>query len=101
MQRFACQARLRAEKRVTIAGRIINIKIAVKGKVTVPNRKYPSTHGGERPGAGRPAIPGLRRVYVTVDEETHELGKAIGLGKFSEGVRIAVKAYARAPQAKK
>ena len=59
----------------------------------MPAKKKP-THGGERPGAGRPTIPGLvRQTTATLDEDTRERARKIGNGNISEGIRIAVQAY--------
>lgn len=65
-----------------------------------PKNKKPSTHGGKREGAGRPSI-GVRKVRLTLDEETIDKGTDIGEGNLSSGVRIAVKDYKRKPGRKK
>ena len=54
--------------------------------------KKPSTHGGKREGAGRPSI-GVRKVRLTLDDETIDKGTDIGDGNLSMGVRIAVKEH--------
>jgi len=51
-----------------------------------------NTHGGKRKGAGRPSI-GVRKVRLTLDDETINKGTAIGEGNLSRGVRIAVKEH--------
>ena len=50
------------------------------------------TRGGKREGAGRPSI-GVRKVRLTLDDETIHKGKDIGEGNLSRGVRIAVKEH--------
>jgi hypothetical protein len=60
----------------------------------------PSTRGGRREGAGRPSI-GVRKVRLTLDEETIDKGTDIGEGNLSRGVRIAVKDYRKKPGGKK
>jgi hypothetical protein len=47
--------------------------------------------GGTRPGSGRPALEGGRRVNVTLDEATIVQAKALGSGNLSAGVREAVR----------
>jgi hypothetical protein len=54
------------------------------------------THGGKREGAGRPAT-GVRKVQLTLDDETIDKGTDIGEGNLSHGVRVAVKEY-KAPK---
>ena len=56
--------------------------------------------GGKREGAGRPAI-GVRRVQLSLDDETIDKGKKIGDGNLSHGVRIAVKEHRTKPKRKK
>ena len=55
-------------------------------------KKKPATHGGSRKGAGRPSI-GVRKVRLTLDDETIDKGTDIGDGNLSRGVRIAVKEH--------
>jgi hypothetical protein len=57
-----------------------------------PKDKNPSTHGGKREGAGRPSL-GVRKVRLTLDNETIDKGTDIGQGNLSLGVRIAVKEH--------
>jgi len=59
-----------------------------------------STHGGKRKGAGRPSI-GVRKVRLTLDDETINKGTAIGNGNLSKGVRTAVKEYKKSPRQEK
>jgi hypothetical protein len=55
-----------------------------------PSQKLPrSSRGGKREGAGRPSI-GVRKVQLTLDDQTIKKGTAIGDGNLSLGVRIAV-----------
>ncbi len=49
-----------------------------------------STHGGDRPGAGRPTV-GELRINVRLDRATVERLRAIGDGNVSEGIRRAAK----------
>jgi hypothetical protein len=58
--------------------------------------KKPSTHGGKREGAGRPPI-GVRKVRLTLDDETINKGTDVGEGNLSRGVRIAVGEYKKRP----
>ena len=51
-----------------------------------------SKRGGKREGAGRPSI-GVRKVRLTLDDETITKGTKIGEGNLSLGVRTAVKGY--------
>ena len=51
-----------------------------------------SSPGGKREGAGRPSI-GVRKVQLTLDDETIDKGTDIGEGNLSRGVRIAVKEH--------
>lgn len=48
-----------------------------------------STHGGPGRGGGRKPT-GVKRVYVTLDQETIERAREIGGGNLSEGIRLAV-----------
>jgi hypothetical protein len=64
------------------------------------NNKKPTTHGGKRKGAGRPSI-GVRKVRLTLDDETINKGTAIGEGNLSRGVRIAVKGHRQKPERQK
>ena len=57
----------------------------------------PSRRGGKREGAGRPAI-GVRKVQLTLDDETIDKGTDIGDGNLSRGVRIAVKEHGKKPR---
>jgi len=61
-----------------------------------PRNKKPTTHGGRRKGAGRPSI-GVRKVRLTLDDETIDKGTDIGEGNLSRGVRIAVKEHKKGP----
>jgi hypothetical protein len=61
-----------------------------------PKNKKPSTHGGKRKGAGRPSI-GVRKVRLTLDDETIDKGTDIGEGNLSRGVRIAVREHKKRP----
>jgi hypothetical protein len=61
-----------------------------------PGNKKPTTHGGRRKGAGRPSI-GVRKVRLTLDDETIDKGTDIGEGNLSRGVRIAVKEHKKSP----
>jgi hypothetical protein len=61
-----------------------------------PKTKKPIAHGGKRKGAGRPSI-GVRKVRLTLDDQTINKGTDIGDGNLSRGVRIAVKGYKRKP----
>lgn len=54
--------------------------------------KKVSGRGGKRKGAGRPSI-GVRKVRLTLDDETIDKGTNIGEGNLSRGVRIAVKEH--------
>ena len=56
------------------------------------HNKKRTTHGGKRKGAGRPSI-GVRKVRLTLDDETIHKGTEIGEGNLSRGVRIAIKEY--------
>ncbi len=57
------------------------------------SKKKPSgARGGQREGAGRPAI-GVRKVQLTLDNVAISKGAEIGEGNLSRGVRIAVKEY--------
>jgi hypothetical protein len=64
------------------------------------NKKTPGTRGGKREGAGRPSI-GVRKVKLTLDDETIDKGTDIGDGNLSLGVRIAVKEHRQKPKRKK
>ena len=55
-------------------------------------KNTPGKRGGKREGAGRPPA-GVRRVQVTLDDETIDKGTNIGDGNLSRGVRIAVKEH--------
>jgi len=59
-------------------------------------KKTPATHGGKREGAGRPPT-GVRKVQLTLDDETIDKGTDIGEGNLSRGVRIAVKEHKKRP----
>lgn len=63
------------------------------------NKKTPGTRGGKREGAGRPSI-GVRKVKLTLDDETIDKGTDIGDGNLSLGVRIAVKEHQKKPKRK-
>jgi hypothetical protein len=65
-----------------------------------PKNKKPGSHGGRRKGAGRPSI-GVRKVRLTLDDETIDKGTDIGDGNLSLGVRIAVKEHKTRPARKK
>lgn len=47
------------------------------------------SHGGKREGAGKPALCGkpMKRVNVTLDEETIEYLKSLADGNLSAGIR--------------
>jgi hypothetical protein len=62
-----------------------------------PKSKKPSTQGGKRKGAGRPSL-GVRKVRLTLDDETINKGTDIGDGNLSRGVRIAVKEHKKKPK---
>ena len=62
--------------------------------------KKTSTRGGKREGAGRPSI-GVRKVRLTLDDETIDKGTDIGEGNLSRGVRTAVKEYKKKPEREK
>jgi hypothetical protein len=57
-----------------------------------PTKDSRSSRGGKREGAGRPSI-GVRKVQLTLDDQTINKGTAIGDGNLSRGVRIAVKQH--------
>jgi hypothetical protein len=57
-------------------------------------KKTPSARGGKREGAGRPST-GVRKVQLTLDDDTIDKGTDIGDGNLSLGVRIAVKEHKR------
>ena len=63
------------------------------GKRTKPMR------GGRREGAGRPSI-GVRKVQLSLNDETINKGTDIGEGNLSRGVRIAVKEHKKKPRSK-
>jgi hypothetical protein len=48
----------------------------------------PPTHGGSRPGAGRPPF-NVTRVNVTLDNATAENLRELGEGNLSAGIRLA------------
>lgn len=58
------------------------------------------SRGGKREGAGRPSI-GVRKVQLTLDDETIHKGTDIGEGNLSQGVRIAVKEHKKKAGRKK
>ena len=60
-------------------------------------KKVPATRGGKREGAGRPAL-GVRKVQISLDDETIDKGTEIGEGNLSRGVRIAVKEHKIRPK---
>jgi hypothetical protein len=64
------------------------------------HNKKRTTHGGKRKGAGRPSI-GVRKVRLTLDDETIHKGTEIGEGNLSRGVRIAVKEHRQRPECQK
>jgi hypothetical protein len=64
------------------------------------DKKKTRTRGGKRQGAGRPST-GVRRVQVSLDDETIDKATNIGDGNLSRGVRIAVKDYKKKPSRKK
>ena len=55
--------------------------------------------GGRREGAGRPST-GVRKVQLTLNDETINKGTDIGEGNLSRGVRIAVKEHKQKPRSK-
>jgi hypothetical protein len=59
-----------------------------------------SSRGGKREGAGRPST-GVRKVQLTLDNQTINKGTDIGEGNLSRGVRIAVKEHKKKPDRKK
>lgn len=59
-----------------------------------PMKRKTEGRGGKREGAGRPST-GVRKVQITLDEQTIDEGKKIGDGNLSRGVRTAVKEYKR------
>lgn len=59
----------------------------------------PGKHGGRREGAGRPST-GVRKVQLTLNDETIDKGTDIGEGNLSRGVRIAVKEHKKKPRGK-
>jgi hypothetical protein len=66
----------------------------VKSKTT---KKVSAGRGGKREGAGRPAL-GVRKVQISLDDETIDKGTNIGGGNLSRGVRIAVKGHKSKPR---
>ena len=62
-------------------------------------KRTKSKRGGRREGAGRPST-GVRKVQVTLDDETINKGTNIGEGNLSRGVRIAVKEHKKKPRSK-
>jgi hypothetical protein len=54
-----------------------------------PTKDARDSRGGKREGAGRPST-GVRKVQLTLDDQTINKGTAIGDGNLSRGVRIAV-----------
>ncbi len=60
-------------------------------------KRTKSKRGGRREGAGRPTI-GVRKVRLTLDDETINKGTDIGEGNLSRGVRIAVKEHKKKPK---
>ena len=55
--------------------------------------------GGRREGAGRPST-GVRKVQLTLNDETINKGTDIGEGNLSRGVRIAVKEHKQKSRSK-
>jgi predicted DNA-binding ribbon-helix-helix protein len=54
--------------------------------------RTPAARGGKREGAGRPST-GVRKVQLTLNNETIDKGTDIGEGNLSGSVRIAVKEH--------
>jgi len=63
-------------------------------------KKHSGSRGGKREGAGRPSI-GVRKVKLTLDDQTIDKGTDIGKGNLSLGVRIAVKEHKKKPKRNK
>jgi hypothetical protein len=63
-------------------------------------RKSSNGRGGKREGAGRPSI-GVRKVQLSLDDQTIDKGKNIGAGNLSLGVRIAVREHKKKPRPEK
>ena len=63
-------------------------------------KNAPSSRGGKREGAGRPST-GVRKVQLTLDDQTIDKGTDIGDGNLSRGVRIAVQGHKKRPGRKK
>ena len=53
-----------------------------------PPEPQKANRGGKREGAGRPGL-GVKRLNVTLDEDTIETLRALGDGNVSEGIRRA------------
>ncbi len=54
------------------------------------------THGGPRPGSGKPRIvagENTRRILVRVTEAQHGAAEAIGAGNVARGIRRALDAW--------
>jgi hypothetical protein len=82
---------------------LTHIELGAIESITVTRKvkkKTPGTRGGKREGAGRPSI-GVRKVRLTLDDETIDKGMDIGDGNLSLGVRIAVKKHKKSPGRKK
>ncbi len=62
-------------------------------------KRTKSMRGGRREGAGRPST-GVRKVQLTLNDETINKGTDIGEGNLSRGVRIAVKEHKKKPRSK-
>ncbi len=62
-------------------------------------KRTKSKRGGRREGAGRPSI-GVRKVQLSLNDETITKGTDIGEGNLSRGVRIAVKEHKKKPRSK-
>jgi hypothetical protein len=65
-----------------------------------PKNKTSDARGGKRKGAGRPSL-GVRKVRLTLDDQTIDKGTNIGDGNLSLGVRIAVKEHKKKPKRNK
>ena len=63
-------------------------------------KKPGGVRGGQREGAGRPAI-GVRKVQLTLNDVAISKGTEIGEGNLSQGVRIAVKEYKKPAKRKR
>ena len=61
-----------------------------------PKNETSTARGGKRKGAGRPPL-GVRKVRLTLDDQTIKKGTGIGEGNLSLGVRIAVKEHKGKP----